>query len=1334
MAGSGLDPNARCYVPVELGERRCYGLVDSGAGVTICDASLLPDNVELDTRNNVTVQGVTGSKLNILGKFTTDISIGNFQLRTTLLVTDNMSTNLFIIGRDILQEFEGTIDFKRLVLILGGASIPMMKPYTSPRTNSNRCGSLQLRCTKTVVVEPSESAIIPAHIQTSGRKSKCHKVYFTSTGLLEPSFATQHSLIAPAGVANSTKGKCAFAVRNTGNEPVVLYRGARVGTFETMRDSDIWSMNVGAGSARAHMADVGAVTADIEGADTTSHTRWSTNLTDLFRILKLDDLGHLGIKQLDQVKGLIGDFRDIFSTSEEDVGCTDMAEQTITLDTQLPIRDRYYNIPLALRHHAEEEIQRLLDLNIIQPSTSSYHSPSFLMKKPNGSYRLLTDFRRLNKHTIRSWQPLPGLEEMVVLWNGCKFFSKVDFIRGFYQTKLTPESRHMTATSIPGVGFFEYVRSPLGLSGSPCFFQSLVEKIFMGLKNKQCVCYLDDILSGAQTFEAMIENLRAIFGRIRMSKMLLKPSKCEFFKTSIKFLGVILSDKGIGVCPEKVESVVNMAPPKNVKGVRSFLGLSGFYRRFIPQYSKIAEPLTRLTKKDSRFEWSDKANEAWLTIKQKLVDSPILAHPDLGKRFTLITDASAYCIGGILAQEGEDGKLRSVSYGSSILNDTQRRWSTIERELWALVYFCKKFKTFLLGTDFSVITDNKGLLKLENYRDIKSDRLWRWFETLADFKFTTEYAPSKQNPSDCLSRLPSVNDPLLETLPANSEAVGGARVMAGTIVQQPEVTSPVVPESPLVTFTDSTLREAQARDRVLNIVRTWVIEGKRPGSSNNLSNELYTYYNSFDRLKLRDGVLVRSWERVDGEAPVDLACVPESLQNTVIVAAHNLLSSGHLAARKTLSRIRSRFYFPKMDMKTKLHVASCHVCLKKRCNVPKLKAPLTPYSGKSPGHIIQMDLMENLPVARGYHAILVIVDTFSKMAEAIKLRSTTVEVVAKAFVDTWVCRHGVPIQVHTDRGGNLETADLIKAVYKHLGIVKTANQSYRPQTDGCVERMNKTIKTMLWKYCQNNPKAWVDSLDQVMFAYRTSVHSSTGFSPFFLERGRLPRLPMDILMGTAAESTATKRGEEWALELYNKMNQIYGFVQDHLGGRQISSKRRYDRSTHVKVFPVGSWVYVWKPTPQGCTYKKFYDNFRGPFRVVARVTSHTYKIALDEHANRYDVVHMEHLKDAQIPEGEEPTIAVKHYRDDLQSVLEQPLELQVEGSEEEDEPFDPGSSAGVDSGGEGILRDRERLRPRRSSPLIRIPRSEPGSAVGSGPRRSTRNRTQTVPFQHPHCR
>ena len=521
-------------------------------------------------------------------------------------------------------------------------------------------------------------------------------------------------------------------------------------------------------------------------------------------------------------------------------------------------------------------------------------------------------------------------------------------------------------------------------------------------------------------------------------------------------------------------------------------------------------------------------------------------------------------------------------------------------------------------------------------------------------------------------------------------------------------------QGPAPSFPRETMKVAQEKDKVLSTVRGWLVSGEKPNSASRLSSDLYTYYNSLDRLSLQDGVICRSWEKVTIEQPTLLVCVPESLQEQVIKASHNIPASGHLAVVKTLSRIRSRFYFPRMDLKVKLHIAACHVCLKKRCNVPKLKAPLTPYTGKHPGHIVQIDLMENLPISRGYHAILVIVDTFSKMAEAIPLRSTNVEVVAKAFVNTWVCRQGVPTQVHSDRGGNLDTAHFIQAVYRILGIEKTRNTAHRPQTDGGVERLNKTVKNMLWKFCQRKPKFWVECLDQVMFAYRTSVSSSTSFSPYFLDKGRLPRLPVDVLMDTAPQTVMAEHYSEAALKLYNRLQEAYSFVEECLGTKQLYAKKRYDRSVAVKEFEIGSWVYVWKPVPHGCTYKKFYDHYRGPFKIVDKVTKHTYKIALDEGDGRFDVIHMEHMKDAQIPPGSAPDIQVKHYAEDLQhEQLSQGEVLVDEWSDIEDEAVE-----------QPLVRERPR---RQQSSLIPVP-----SAVRVGPtlRRSNRIRTPTIPYQH----
>ena len=396
----------------------------------------------------------------------------------------------------------------------------------------------------------------------------------------------------------------------------------------------------------------------------------------------------------------------------------------------------------------------------------------------------------------------------------------------------------------------------------------------MGLKNTQCVCFLDDIMSGSITFRGMIDNLRAVFNRISQSKMLLQPSKCEFFKPKIKFLGVIIDKNGISPCPEKVDSIVKMSRPTSVKSVRAFLGAAGFFRRWIEKFSLIAQPLSRLTKKHTRFQWDDQTEKAWQTIKDKLATAPVLAHPNLDKPFWLVTDASAFAIGAILAQKDENGKLHPVSYGSTILNATQRRWSTVQRELYALVHFCDKYSNFLLGKEFTVLSDNKTLLHLDNFKATKNNRLWRWLELLQNYKFKVEYIPTDKNPSDVLSRLPRHNDPLLHTLPEMADVL----TATAPSHQNPSSDTATSKITPFISFRNDTLKVAQESDRTLSTVKVWLEAGEKPKSSDTLNRELYTYYNSFDRLSLINDVIHRSWGQKSSERNLQLVCIPESLQ------------------------------------------------------------------------------------------------------------------------------------------------------------------------------------------------------------------------------------------------------------------------------------------------------------------------------------------------------------------------------------------------------------------------------------------------------------------------
>ena len=278
-----------------------------------------------------------------------------------------------------------------------------------------------------------------------------------------------------------------------------------------------------------------------------------------------------------------------------------------------------------------------------------------------------------------------------------------------------------------------------------------------------------------------------------------------------------------------------------------------------------------------------------------------------------------------------------------------------------------------------------------------------------------------------------------------------------------------------------------------------------------------------------------------------------------------------------------------------------------------------------------MDLMENLPVVNGFKSILIIIDSFTKWCECIPLRSTQAEYVARALLNCWISRQGCPSQLHSDRGGNVETAEILKALYKMMGITKTANIAYRPQTDGTAERMVGTLKGMLWKYSQENPRNWANSLDQVLFAYRTALHSATGFSPFFLDKGRLPRLPLHVLMGTDIKNVLGDNYSQAAYELFHRLQNAYLAAHESIRSKQESSKKRYDAKINVQSFVEGEWAYVWKPAPRDCNFKKFFDHFRGPFKIVKKLTDHLYKIEIAN--NKFDVVHMELMKSAFPPKN-----------------------------------------------------------------------------------------------------
>ena len=459
------------------------------------------------------------------------------------------------------------------------------------------------------------------------------------------------------------------------------------------------------------------------------------------------------------------------------------------------------------------------------------------------------------------------------------------------------------------------------------------------------------------------------------------------------------------------------------------------------------------------------------------------------------------------------------------------------------------------------------------------------------------------------------------------------------------------------------LRAAQASDYTLTEVICWVKAGKKPDLDRNVQKfnpVKKVYYNSFNRLKLKDGILYRSWERIDNEMPDERICIPKSLTDDIIKICHDLPSRGHLCKPKTLAKIQSRFYWPKMSLQVSLYIDACNTCLKKSQRI-KPRSPLQPFNGTSPNDIMQFDLLENMPSnPQSFRSILVMVDRFTGWVEAVPLKDTKAPTVAKAILDNWVAAHGVPFQTHSDRGPQF-TSEVMNIVFQLIGVHQTFTCAYRPMSDGAAEAMVKVVKNLLKGFCMENPTRWPDLLQQCLFAYRTSKNGSTGYSPFFLHRGHACRIPMDILLKTFNFKRFDSR-EEYAYDLYKTLSQTYDFVEQNLNKNRDFMKTSYDKRSLVVPYKVGDFVFVWRPRPPH-NKNKFFNHYFGPFKIVKLITDYTYKIDVGTKSRMHNIVPHDLLRLASSPKDSDSSSRIEY--DPIKLDLEHRLEIIPEETEPE---------------------------------------------------------------------
>ena len=639
--------------------------------------------------------------------------------------------------------------------------------------------------------------------------------------------------------------------------------------------------------------------------------------------------------------------------------------------------------------------------------------------------------------------------------------------------------------------------------------------------------------------------------------------------------------------------------------------MASYYRRFIKNFSDIAASLHELTKGGQReFCWTPLADSAFRDLKSRLCSAPILSLPDFSAPFTIYTDASDSGLGAVLSQRKEEYEC-VIAYASRTLTPAKRNYSTTEKECLAIVWTVNYWRPYLLGKAFDVVTDHQSLTWLQGLKEPKG-RLARWVLALQEYEFEIKHRPGRQHGNaDTLSRFARVAPSQVPQHSPDEElavGVGATEVCASWSMEE--------------------IRTEQQADPSISLIMQKLTQATGEPENNEdwkENGELRRYRQLWPQLEMVDGVLHR---RVDKGTLANrlVLVVPRKMRPDLLKLSHNDPSSRHMGMNRCSERLQ-RYYWPGMAAEVQLWIAECEPCNRCKTPVPSQKAPMKSIKVGQPMELWAMDVLGPLPMtARGNQYILVMSDHFTKWVEAVPMANQRAETVAKAFVDEVVTRHGVPSKLLTDQGRNFE-ADLMKRVFHLLGVNKLRTSPYHPQTDGQVERLNRTLKGILTTYVNKDHSDWDVHLPLALFAYRNSVHSSSGVSPFKAIFGREATTPL-VLMSPPLEAKE-QFISNYCDELEKTLKDVHVSITTKMNVAQRKQKNGYYEHNDVHQstsFEQGDRVWLNnQAVPKGLS-RKFHLPWAGPYVVLSRLGDVNYHIKPESGNGKAKVVHRNRLK------------------------------------------------------------------------------------------------------------
>jgi hypothetical protein len=948
---------------------------------------------------------------------------------------------------------------------------------------------------------------------------------------------------------------------------------------------------------------------------------------ELMKILPAEYHGYIDIFRPSSATGSLAPTRDYDMKIE------------LKPDSRMPVA-KLYQLTEDQRKVLLETLERELAAGRIRPSNSSYGSPTFFVLKKDGtSLRMVVDYRKVNEYTIPDVYPLPLINQIYHDLGHAKYYSTFDLYGAYQLLRMQVGFEWLTAFRTQ-YGMFESLVVRDGLRNAPAVFQHFLNDLFRDMLGRGVVVYIDDIIAYSNSLDELRSLTLRVFDIIRKAGLFLKAVKCKFEQTSVLFLGMKISANGVEIDESKVKGAKGFPTPTNLRESRSFIGLTSYCRRFIPKFSEIAAPIIGLTRKNVPFVWGTAQNKAFEEIKRRMVMAPIIAHFNPQAKETIIqADASHFGWGFIISQRiGDDGVSHPIAIESGSFKDAELNYTTTEKEFLAIVHAFRRNRHMLLQLDSIVLTDHLNLTYWMKPRQLNS-RQGRWVEELSHFRFKVVYQPGRLAlVPDALSRrsdyhpgkgsttsldhnyvqaLPSIDESQLslDDKERMSDILAAVRTLpgAGDELEPNEVA-------------EYEIRDNLSQDKEILEIRIAMLSLRCYSCEHEQCRELMSLETMIGSTPMFGNIPVHKleWSTSGFLLINNRTYVPHvgDIRLTILKMRHDSLLGGHQGIGKSTELLERDYIWKSLKKDVREYVTGCTECQRFKTSRGKphgmlrtLEVPDRPW-----GHL-SMDFIEPLPTSDGYDSILVIVDRLTKWSIFIptttRLNSPKL---AQLIIDHVISQHGVPVSIVSDRGSKF-TSRFWRYVTAKLGIELRLSTAFHPQTDGQTERVNQVLEQYLRFFSDDNQSNWSDKLGVASFVYNNSVHSATGFSPFYANFGYHPRWVDEIRRDKASSVPI-------GVNLIEDITDVHKLCSANISEANLRYSKSYNEKhkegptyrVNDKVMLSMRNIRTKKPA------KKLDQKYSGPYSISELIGTHACRLTLPKDMKVHDVFHVALLK------------------------------------------------------------------------------------------------------------